>query len=176
MVVKLLEHEHGKGRVRMLKVTRTPEKHSVMQLEAQVLLEGAPAASAYYDGDNGSVLPTDSVKNSVWILAKKHEFASLEDFGVILAKHFVTKHPDIVRYVILLEGFISVAKVKLFETPWERMVTPDSNGKMRPHHHAFVTVQGGVDGLRVLKTTQSAFVKFFKDEYTTLPEVPDRLV
>lgn len=97
MVVKLLQHEHGKGRVRMLKVTRTPEKHSVIQLEAEVLLEGAPAASAYYDGDNGRVLPTDSVKNTVWVLAKKHEFASLEDFGVILAKHFVTKHPDIVR-------------------------------------------------------------------------------
>lgn len=188
MVVKLLQHEHGKGRVRMLKVTRTPEKHSVIQLEAQVLLEGAPAASAYYDGDNGSVLPTDSVKNTVWVLAKKHEFASLEDFGVILAKHFVTRHPDI----------ISVAKVKLFETPWERLTTPDSRGVMRAHHHAFVsaspgfstayvvarktagapavTVQGGVDGLKVLKTTQSAFVDFFKDEYTTLPDVPDRLV
>ncbi|KUF92770.1 hypothetical protein AM588_10004044 [Phytophthora nicotianae] len=152
MVVKLLQHEHGKGRVRMLKVTRTPEKHSVIQLEAEVLLEGAPAASAYYDGDNGRVLPTDSVKNTVWVLAKKHEFASLEDFGVILAKHFVTKHPDI----------ISVAKVKLFETPWQRVVVPDS--------------KGGVDGLKVLKTTQSSFVDFFRDDFTTLPDVPDRLV
>ncbi|KAE8897872.1 hypothetical protein PF003_g17900 [Phytophthora fragariae] len=189
MVVKLLQHEHGKGRVRLLKVTRTPEKHSVVQLEAQVLLEGAPAASAYYDGDNGHVLPTDSVKNTVWVLAKKHEFASLEDFGVILATHFVTKHPDI----------ISVAKVKLFETPWERLVVPDSKGHTRPHHHAFVstspgfstayvvarkasrgaptvTVQGGVDGLKVLKTTQSSFVDFFRDDYTTLQDAPDRLV
>ncbi|KAK1928454.1 Uricase-2 [Phytophthora citrophthora] len=176
-------HEHGKGRVRMLKVTRTPEKHSVIQLEAEVLLEGAPAASAYYDGDNGQVLPTDSVKNTVWVLAKKHEFASLEDFGVILAKHFVTKHPDI----------INMAKVKLFETPWERIVVPDSKGKTRPHHHAFVSaspgfstayvvarksaygapevmVQGGVDGLKVLKTTQSSFVDSFA------MNVPDRLV
>ncbi|KAF1779969.1 Uricase, conserved site [Phytophthora cactorum] len=213
MVVKLLQHEHGKGRVRMLKVTRTPDKHSVIQLEAEVLLEGAPAASAYYDGDNGRVLPTDSVKNTVWVLAKKHEFASLEDFAIILAKHFVTKHPDIV----------SVAKVKLFETPWERLVVPDSKGKTRrtitrlsapalyvdlsnlvsscslPHlltitcccvlfvsrsvvsrKSAYgapeVTVQGGVDGLKVLKTTQSSFVDFFRDEYTTLPDVPDRLV
>ncbi|KAF4032725.1 Uricase [Phytophthora infestans] len=189
MVVKLVQHEHGKGRVRMLKVTRTPEKHSVIQLEAEVLLEGALAASAYYEGDNGHVLPTDSVKNTVWVLAKKHEFASLEDFGVILAQHFVTRHPDI----------ISVAKVKLIETPWERVVVPDSKGKTRPHHHAFVsassgfstayvvarnsthgapevTVQGGVDGLKVLKTTQSSFVDFFRDAYTTLPDVPDRLV
>lgn len=189
MVVKLLQHEHGKGRVRVLKVTRTPEKHSVIQLEAQVLLEGAPAASAYYDGDNGSVLPTDSIKNTVWVLAKKHEFASLEDFGIILANHFITKHPEI----------ISVAKVKLFETPWDRLLLPDSKGVIKMHHHAFVsassgfltanvvarksangppkmTVQGGVNGLKVLKTTQSAFVNFFRDEYTTLQDAPDRLV
>lgn len=97
MVVKLLAHEHGKGRVRMLKVTRTPQRHEVLQLEAQVLLEGAPAASAYYNGDNGSVLPTDSVKNTVYAIAKQHEFSTLEDFGIALAKHFVTRHPDIVR-------------------------------------------------------------------------------
>ncbi|KAL7680226.1 putative uricase [Plasmopara halstedii] len=217
MVVKLLHHEHGKGRVRMLKVTRTPAKHSVFQLEAQVLLEGALAASAYYDGDNSHVLPTDSIKNTVWVLAKKHEFASLEDFGIILAEHFVMKHPEIV----------SLAKVKLFEMPWERLVLPDSKGVMRPHHHAFVsaspgfstatyvsaalrfslkkwrihayyladsdlsnsvtarkskygdpevTVQGGVDGLKALKTTQSAFVNFLRDEFTTLEDAPDRLV
>lgn len=39
-----------------------------------------------------------------------------------------------------------------------------------------MTVQGGVDGLKVLKTTQSSFVDFFRDDYTTLPDVPDRLV
>lgn len=133
MVVKLLAHEHGKGRVRLLKVTRTPEKHSVLQLEAEILLEG-PAERAYYDGDNSGVLPTDSVKNTVYVLAKKHEFETIEDFAVILAKHFVATHPQIV----------DVAKVKLFETHWERIVTADSSGKVRAHHHAFVGVESGV--------------------------------
>ncbi|KAI9907554.1 hypothetical protein PsorP6_004744 [Peronosclerospora sorghi] len=159
-------------------------------MEVQVLLEGAPAANAYYYGDNSCVLPTDSVKNTIWVLAKQHEFASLEDFGVIVAKHFVTKHPDI----------ISEAKVKLIETPWERLVVPNTKDRIQPHHHAFlnaspgfftayvvackpeanaepeVTVQGGIDGLKVLKTTQSSFKDFFRDEFTTLPDVPDRLI
>jgi urate oxidase len=39
-----------------------------------------------------------------------------------------------------------------------------------------VTVRSGLTGLRVLKTTQSAFVDFFRDENTTLQDVPDRLV
>jgi urate oxidase len=96
MVVKLLTHEHGKGRVRMLKVDRQLDRHHVIQLEAEILLEG-PAERAYYNGDNGGVLPTDSVKNTVYVLAKKHEFESIEEFGVILAKHFLTTHPTIVR-------------------------------------------------------------------------------
>lgn len=96
MVVQLLQHEHGKGRVRVLKVTRTPEKHTVIQMEAEVLLEG-PAERAYYNGDNSGVLPTDSVKNTVYVLAKKHEFATIEDFAIILAKHFINKHPSIVN-------------------------------------------------------------------------------
>ncbi|TMW60332.1 hypothetical protein Poli38472_000374 [Pythium oligandrum] len=188
MVVKLLQHEHGKGRVRLLKVDRQPERHSVIQLEAEILLEG-PAESAYYDGDNSGVLPTDSVKNTVYVLAKKHEFETIEDFGIILAKHFVNTHPT----------KIDVAKVKIFETKWVRLVTPDSKGTRKPHHHAFVgdgsgtattyviarktahgepqiSVQSGIEGLRVLKTSKSSFVDFFRDAYTTLPDVPDRLV
>ncbi len=39
-----------------------------------------------------------------------------------------------------------------------------------------VTLSSGFTGLTVLKTTQSSFVGFLKDPYTTLPEVPDRLV
>lgn len=39
-----------------------------------------------------------------------------------------------------------------------------------------MSIQSGIDKLRVLKTTKSSFMNFFKDDYTTLPEVPDRLV
>jgi urate oxidase len=98
MVVKLVAHEHGKGRVRLLKVDRQASGHNVFQIEAQILVEG-PAEKAYLDGDNSGVLPTDSVKNTVYSLAKKHELASIEDFGVILATHFVEKHPSIVRFL-----------------------------------------------------------------------------
>ncbi len=95
MVVKLVSHYHGKGRVRLLKVTREASEHRVIQVDAQILVEG-PAEKAYLNGDNSNVLPTDSVKNSVYALAKLHEFEGIEEFAVILAKHFVQKHPNIV--------------------------------------------------------------------------------
>lgn len=36
-------------------------------------------------------------------------------------------------------------------------------------------MKASLTNLRVLKTTQSAFVKFFRDDYTTLPEAEDRV-
>lgn len=39
-----------------------------------------------------------------------------------------------------------------------------------------VSISSGLSGLKVCKTTQSSFMNFVKDEYTTLPEVPDRVV
>lgn len=39
-----------------------------------------------------------------------------------------------------------------------------------------ISVESGISGVSVLKTSKSAFVDFFRDEYTTLPDVPDRLV
>ncbi|OQS03059.1 uricase [Thraustotheca clavata] len=194
MTIEIVHTEHGKGRVRFLKginlgqVTRLPDKHLVTQATAQVLLEG-PDRSSFLTGDNCAVLPTDTVKNTVQALAKKHEFQSIEELALILAKHFVQAHPTVIH----------VAKVKLVEVQWDRLVTKDARGQLRPHHHAFVqggtesrytyaiarlvgngkidvTLAGGFTDLKVLKTTQSAFVGFLKDNYTTLPEVPDRLV
>ncbi|KDO24853.1 urate oxidase [Saprolegnia parasitica CBS 223.65] len=188
MPVEITHTEHGKGRVRLLKVTRRPDMHLVTQLEAEVLLEG-PDRASFVTGDNAAVLPTDTVKNTVHALAKKHEFGCIEEFALILAKHFVVAHPSVIHKT----------KVKLVETQWDRLVTKDSKGHARPHHHAFVqggtetrhatataelrangtvdmTLASGFTGLKVLKTTQSSFVGFLKDQYTTLPEVPDRLV
>ncbi len=63
-----------------------------------------------------------------------------------------------------------------------------------PHEHAFqiagsgvrtaivsttqagkAETSGGISGLKVLKTTKSGFVGFLRDEYTTLPDVTDRI-
>jgi urate oxidase len=43
-------------------------------------------------------------------------------------------------------------------------------------HSGEVEVQAGVDDLTIMKTTNSAFSGFDRDQYTTLPEVDDRLM
>ena len=66
-----------------------------MQLNVQVLLEGDDMESAFLDGDNSKVVPTDTCKNTVYCVANQHEFTSIEEFGVILGKHAIY-----VRFVI----------------------------------------------------------------------------
>jgi len=189
MSAVLAHHHHGKGRVRVVKVKRTPEFHHVQQYNVEILVEGEPAASSFYKGQNTFVLPTDTIKNTVYVLAKKHEFESMEEFGCIVSKYFVTRHSNI----------ISKATVKIVEENWVRHENEDSQGKIRPHHHAFVrsgseerfttvvacgqamgqpivSVESGLRDLKILKTTQSSFVDFYRDEYTVLPDAPDRLV
>jgi len=91
----------------------------------------------------------------------------------------VSKYPWVVK-----------AKIQITAHPWERI--QDKYG--REHNHAFVSsptmtrvaevnlvrgsipiVSSGIRNLRVLKTTQSAFVDFVNDEFRTLPDAKDRL-
>jgi urate oxidase len=74
------------------------------------------------------------------------------------------------------------------QSPWERITVGGA-----PHHHAFIHsgnvvrfcsvsqtrgqplhFSAGLKGLKLLKTTQSGFEGFYRDSYTTLPEVRDR--
>jgi urate oxidase len=42
--------------------------------------------AAFTQADNRNIVATDTVKNTVYILARRHQFASIEEFGVIIAK------------------------------------------------------------------------------------------
>src|SRR5690242_2171432 len=117
------------------------------------------------------------MKNTVYVLAKKHPIDSIESFAAALASHFVGTYRQ-----------VSGATVSIEQRAWQRL---DDNGK--PHPHAFVAggnevrtcavvnVRGtisyhaGIRDLLVLKTTNSAFKGFVRDQYTTLPETDDRI-
>jgi urate oxidase len=133
--------------------------------------------ASYTKADNRLVVPTDTMKNVVQALALQHLGPETEEFGVILAEHFVKTYPQVKR-----------AELRLSERLWQRM---SLDGK--PHAHSFqesgparpfaqvistggqTVVQSGVEDLLVLKSTQSGFDGFAKDEFTTLPETHDRI-
>lgn len=176
MPVALTTNAYGKSLVRLTRVTRHADRHDLKELSVAVQIEGDFAAS-YLDGDNRKVVATDSMKNTVYVLAKTLGVADVESFGLALARHFLNEYTQVAQATIHLE-----------EQLWQRIVVDG-----RQHAHAFVgggsekrlstvtatrsgvSVKSGFDGLLVLKTTDSAFVDFVRDRFTTLPDTDDRI-
>ena len=171
MPVLLTKNRYGKSRVRLVKVERHGPRHNLKDLNIDIRLTGAFEAS-YTLGDNSSVVATDTMKNTVYALARQAPIGEIEEFGLRLASHFLSRNAHVID-----------ARIAITESEWTRI---HSNGL--PHDHSFVQgaekrtalieqgiVTAGITGLVVLKTTRSAFEGYIHDEYTTLKETTDRL-
>src|SRR5438105_12416576 len=88
MSAKLNMHRYGKSRVRVLKILRDGATHTVKELDVAVALEG-DFESSYTSGDNSKVVATDTIKNTVNVMAHRHLGSENERFALILAQHFL---------------------------------------------------------------------------------------
>ena len=68
---KLTAHRYGKARVRVLKDLRDEVRHRIKDINVSALLRG-DFASSYTEGDNSKVVATDTIKNTVNVLARQH--------------------------------------------------------------------------------------------------------
>ena len=81
-------NRYGKSRIRLVKVRRDrADPHELVDLTIDVQLEGAFEA-VYVDGDNGPCLATDTMKNTVYALARQDPIDHVETFALRLAEHF----------------------------------------------------------------------------------------
>jgi urate oxidase len=176
MSIVLTANHYGKSRVRLVKVERHGARHDLMDLNVDIQLRGDFAAS-YEKGDNSLVLPTDTMKNTVYALARRQPVGDIEEFGLRLADHFISRN-----------AHVAGVRIGISQTGWARIPVGG-----RAHDHAFlqggterrtalverdrsgVSVRSGVTDLIILKTTGSAFAGYMRDEYTTLKETRDRL-
>jgi urate oxidase len=176
MAYELGDNRYGKSRIRLVTVRRGGAQHDLRDLTVDVALEGDFAA-AHVAGDNAKVIATDTMKNTVYAFAKERLTGSAEAFGLELARHFAKARQ------------VSAATITLREHAWARIdvagrPAPDAFVRSSPATRvATVTVSGegasveaGIEDLTVLKTTKSGFVGFERDEWTTLPEVDDRIM
>jgi urate oxidase len=163
----------GKTDVRISKIHRTDSGDDFSDLSVQVLLEG-DVEVAHTMGDNKGVLPTDTMKNTVYGLAQEHLAQDLEGFAAVLSDHFLTR-----------EG-VTGATVSISQRLWARAGPTGFIGGGSERRTARVArgtsgagrdrTWAGIDGLVVLKTSGSAFSGFPRDEFTTLPETDDRIL
>jgi urate oxidase len=174
--VILGQNQYGKAENRVVKITRDGSTHHIKDLNVSVSLSG-DMDEVHYSGSNANVLPTDTTKNTVYAFAKEYGIESAEQFGIHLARHFVTSQEPIHR-----------ARIRIEEYAWERI---ENTGQ---GEHSFVRrgqetrlaqitydgssweVVSGLKDLTVMNSTDSEFWGYVKDKYTTLPEARDRIL
>ncbi|CAH1388384.1 unnamed protein product [Nezara viridula] len=169
--------EYGKTGVKLLYIYKSGLHQTPRELEVTTRISLADR-NEYKHGDNRDIIGTDSQKNIVYVLAKKHGVTSPEEFGLLLAQFLLDQYSHVVE-----------SSATVIETTWDRI---EKDGMK--HKHAFVhnpgverwasvkinrreppVITAGLRGLRVLKTTQSEFKNFYRDEYRTLLDTDDRI-
>jgi urate oxidase len=177
MPVKLAANRYGKSRVRLMRVTKHEGHHDLDEWTVQVLLKG-DFETAHTLGDNSKILPTDTMKNTVYSIARDSKAGSMEDYAKELVDFLLSRNPQ-----------VESAEVAIESTLWKRLIVdgePYPTAFMRGSDERQTTtvsraqggmfaIRSGLDRLTVMKTAQSAFVGYIKDSLTTLPETTDRL-
>jgi len=94
MVIRLDENAYGKNAINLSKVIRYPDRHEIRHISVNISLKG-DFDTVHTHGDNTNVLPTDTMKNTVYALAKDQFTASIEEFGLCLVDHFLSNNPQV---------------------------------------------------------------------------------
>ena len=176
-MARLGENCYGKSRVRLSRITRHGDHHDFNEWTVEVLLTGDFEMS-FTAADNSNILPTDTMKNTVYFIARESKAATIEEYAQELGDHLLSKNPQ-----------VSKVSVEVRERSWERLET---NGTKEPTTFKLGgpekqtvlaarakggpwTITSGIDGLTILKTTKSAFTGYIKDKLTTLKPATDRI-
>jgi urate oxidase len=177
MTIRLGENQYGKAEIRLVHVDRRSPRHVIKDLNVSSALRGQ-FDTAFTEGDNSSVLATDTQKNTAYAFAQEFGVGEIEDFALRLGRHYLDS-----------SDAVSGAKITIEEYGWDRIAVDGT-----PHDHAFsragggarttvVTMDGpdayvvsGLTDLTVLKSTGSEFAGFPRDKYTTLAETTDRIL
>ena len=176
-MAQLAENRYGKSRVRLVRVNRQAAIHEFEEWSVEVLLRG-DFLGCFVEGDNSKILPTDTMKNTVYSLARKSSATCIEEFSEELTEHLLTHNPQ-----------VSCVEVSIHEKSWQHL-----NTGTQPHPTTFtqagsevqttrvigkrgqdLQVESGLSDLVLMKTAGSSFEGYVHDPLTTLPETSDRL-
>lgn len=171
MKVVLGANQYGKAETRVVRVDRAGDTHTITDLNVSVAL-GGDLDAPHLTGDNADVLPTDTQKNTVYAFAREHGIGEIEEFGLLLARHFVASQPSISRAEVAIEQY---GWQRLGPHSFQRDGAEVRTATVR-HDDERTEVESGLRELVLMNTTDSEFTGFVKDRFTTLPETRDRIL
>ncbi len=177
-MIRVAENRYGKSRVRLVQVKRKGAWHDLREWTVEILLQG-DFASCFEDADNSKILPTDTMKNTVYSLARTSIADCMEEFA-----------KELIDFLLLRNPQVSAAEVSIAEKTWEHL---ESGGKPQPttfiqasvenqttevtrNRTGDYSVTSGLENLVIMKTAGSAFEDYIQDSLTTLAPAKDRLL
>lgn len=177
-MARLGDNRYGKDRVRLSRITRFAGRHDFNEWTVRVLLQG-DFESSFTEADNSRILPTDTMKNTVYSIARDSKAGTIEEFAIELGDYLFENNPQVAGLSVEVE-----------ERCWERLLIdgkPEATTfkmggpelqtvRAERERSGDWAVTSGVDGLTILKTAKSAFTGFLKDRLTTLKPATDRIL
>jgi urate oxidase len=176
-MARLGENLYGKSRVRLSRITRQGDRHNFQEWNLRVLLQG-DFEESFTKADNSKILPTDTMKNTIYSLARDSRAVAIEEFAIELGDYLLHNNAQ-----------VTSATVEISERAWKPVTV---SGNPEPHTYKLegpelqtaraakargetVSVTSGIESLTILKTAKSGFEGFVKDKLTTLKPVSDRI-
>lgn len=177
MTIELAHNSYGESRIRLLRRMDRGALHELKDLTIDVRLEGDFTAS-HRHGENRAILPSETIRNTVYVLAREYPTEAIEEFAFHITEHFLTYNPQ-----------VSLVDIHISEQPWSRIPIGDKS-----HTSAFVAtgtekrtshisarrekiiLRSGLEDLQLMKTAGFSFAGFLRDPYTTLHENQQRIL
>ena len=121
MGAELGANRYGKAGIHLATVLRGDERHEFFERLVDVRLEGDFGA-VHLEGDNASVLPTDTMRSSVYALAKDRLDEPIEAFALRYTAYLLDASPAVAR-----------AEAWITERPWDRVEVDGRAAPARVH-------------------------------------------
>src|SRR5580698_1031107 len=114
-MARLGENRYGKSRVRLSRITRVNDpargdRHEFNEWTVHVMLCG-DFETSYTEADNSKVLPTDTMKNTVYYVARGSKASTIEAFACELGDYFLDNQPQVTK-----------VSIRVLEKAWQRMI------------------------------------------------------
>ena len=172
------DHYYGKADVTVYRLIRDgsvrPGSSAVFGANVKMLTWGGAFWPTYLRGDNTGLIATDSMKN--FIQAHTFEFTDfgLENYCRFIGRRFLDTYPQV-------EG-LQMTAVQLPYAGLEGGVAfipagPDQAfARIEMTQERVVSAVSGIQGFKLLRLRGSSFQGFVRDQHTTLPDRPSRVL
>jgi urate oxidase / 2-oxo-4-hydroxy-4-carboxy-5-ureidoimidazoline decarboxylase len=172
------DHYYGKADVTVYRLIRDgsagPNGHPVFGANVKMLTWGGAFWPTYLHGDNTGLIATDSMKNFIQRETFEFKESGLENYCRFIGRRFLDSYPQV-------EG-LQMTAVQLPYAGLEGGVAfvpagPDQAfARVEMTQERIVHAVSGIQGFKLLRLRGSSFQGFVRDQHTTLPDRPSRVL